>query len=142
MEPKQHYHALFAALVAAYGRLDENTLTGIIGFNAGGPVSMCTIERKNIAVTCELSLNPEQQRSAEGLKFEFLSLGAFDVETTRKLFTGLGALSMDAVLGDRHTVDVSHIVETTEPVVTLRLFSRTKIDSDDFGVYEIHVADT
>jgi hypothetical protein len=76
MKPREHYQALFASLVAAYGPLDAETITGVIGFSAGGPVSLCTIETRGVIVTCELSVYPEQRTSAEGLKYEFLSLGA------------------------------------------------------------------
>src|SRR5262245_37108630 len=89
MDAREHYRQLFGALEARFGPLDRDTLTSIVGFSAGGPVSLCTIERKKVFVSCELSLYQEQCKSSEGYRFEFLSAGSFDAETVRKLFTAL-----------------------------------------------------
>jgi hypothetical protein len=138
MRPREHYQALFGQLVAAYGPMDEETITSVIGFSAGGPVSLCTIANQGIIVSCELSLYREQKRSSEGFRYEFLSKGTeIDVDQARTLFTGLGALSTKETLGDGHTIDVSPIIRGIGPVITLRLFSRTRIGLRNFGIYEI-----
>jgi len=137
MKAREHYQALFAPLEAAYGPVDQDTMTSVIGFSAGGPVSLRTIERHNIIVTCELSQYPEQKRTTDGLKYEFLSKGWLDLDQARKLFTALGALSMDEVLGDRHTVDVSKIIKSIGPVVRLKLFSKTTIGRGEYGIYQV-----
>jgi hypothetical protein len=138
MDYETHYRELFKPLEMARGTLDSDTLTSIIGFSAGGPVSLVKIEKKSIYVTCELSVYPEQKRSAEGFRFELLSLGSFDAETCRSVFTALGALSMDATLGNGHTVDVSGVVASKRiSNVKLKLFSKSTIDNELFGVYEV-----
>jgi hypothetical protein len=137
VRPREHYQALFAPLEAKYGPLDGQTRTAIVGFNAGGPVSLCTIERNQVSVTCELSLYPEQKPSTEGLRFELLSLGCFDLDTAQDLFTSLGALSMDEPLGDGHTVDVSAVSDAIQGPVRLWLFSRTTIGDRQYGIYEV-----
>ena len=138
MSYRRHFQALFRELEKKHGRLDKEIASAIVGFSGGGPVSLSRMEKKNIHVTCELSLYPEQERSAEGLRFELLSLGAFDLETCRVLLTAIGTLSMEATLGDGHTIDVSGVVEGGEPSrVRLSLFSRTTLDGEDYGIYEV-----
>ena len=138
MEAAKHYQVLFGELERKHGRLDNETLTSIIGFSAGGPVSLSKLAKKKIYVTCELSLYPEQKQSTEGLKFELLSLGAFNEDTCRTLFTALGNLSMNEALGDGHTVDVSGVMPSGEPAqVRLELFSEVDIGDGKFGVYQV-----
>jgi hypothetical protein len=138
MGAAKHYQTLFQELERKHGRLDDDTLTSIIGFSAGGPVSLSKLEKKNIFVTCELSLYADQKMSSDGLKFELLSLGAFDEDTCRTLFTALGNLSMNATLGHGHTIDVEAIVPSGEPSqVKLKLFSVSTIGNEKFGVYQV-----
>jgi hypothetical protein len=135
---KSHYEALFRELQRKHGRLDKETVTSIVGFNGGGPVSLSKLEKKSIYVTCELSLYPEQLVSEEGLKFELLSLGAFDLLTCRVLFTTLGSLSMQETLGHDHTIEVREALQSGEPSqVRLRLFSECEIGGERFGVYQV-----
>ena len=142
MGARKHYEALFGELESRYGPLDRATVSAIVGFSAGGPVSLSRIERKNLHVTCELSLYPEQKTSVEGLKFELLSLGAFDLLTCRALFTAIGNLSMERTLGHDHTIDVRSVLESGEPPrVRLSLFSQTEIGGEMFGIYQV-VPDT
>jgi hypothetical protein len=138
MGAAKHYQALFRELERRHGRLDDETLTSIVGFSAGGPVSLSKLAKKKIYVTCELSLYPEQKESTEGFKFELLSLGAFDELTCRTLFTALGSLSMNETLGDGHTVDVSGVMPSGAPSqVRLELFSEVDIGAAKFGVYQV-----
>ena len=69
MDYEKFYNELFAPLEEKYGELDEDTITSIVGFSAGGPVSLSKIENKKLFVTCELAAYPEQRVSSEGLKF-------------------------------------------------------------------------
>lgn len=138
MGARKHYEALFQELERRHGRLDDHTLTAIVGFSAGGPVSLSKLEKKKIYVTCELSLYPEQKLSEEGLKFELLSLGAFDAGICRALFTALGDLSMHETLGHDHTIDVRDILQSEEQSqVRLKLFSNCEIGGENFGVYQV-----
>jgi len=91
-------------------------------------------------VTCELSAYEEQQPSAEGLKFEFFCKDEFDEDQARAIFTALGALSMEATLGDDHTVDLSQIAKARVNVVRLHLFSRVTIEGAEYGLYRVRSA--
>lgn len=134
----RHYEALFRNLQARHGRLDKKIVSSVVGFSGGGPVSMSTLEKKGIYVTCELSLYPEQKRSEEGLKFELLSLGPFDLLACRVLLTAIGNISMHETLGHDHTIDVGKVMEPGQPsVVKLRLFSECEIGGEKFGVYQV-----
>ena len=138
MDTHTHYEALFAQLASRFGPLDRATVSAVVGFGAGGPVSLSRIEKKNLHVTCELSLYPAQKASAEGLRFELLSIGAFDLLTCRALFTAIGHLSMEGTLGHDHTIDVRSVLESGQPPqVRLRLFSQTEIGGAMFGIYEV-----
>jgi hypothetical protein len=136
MEPREHYRALFADLEARFGQLDLETLTSVIGFSGGGPVSLNSIGHRKIFVTCELSLYPEQKKSSEGLKFELLSSGSFERDTAQEVLTALGVLSMDEQLGHGHTVDISNVSAVKSPVKVM-LFSRTSIGNEPYGIYEV-----
>jgi len=48
MNYKRFYEELFREVEARFGDLDEATLTAIVGFSAGGPVSLCTIVERGI----------------------------------------------------------------------------------------------
>ena len=133
----KHYEELFRELERKHGRLDKATLSAVVGFSAGGPVSLSQLAKKNIYVTCELSLYPEQKASEEGLKFELLSLGAFEAIACRALFTAIGRLSTNEALGHDHTVDVRDVTEAGPAQVRLRLFSECEIGGARFGVYEV-----
>jgi hypothetical protein len=69
--------------------LDKDIVTSVVGFAGGGPVSLRKLGSTKVYVTCELSLHPQQKPSTDGLRFELLSVGSFDEETCRALFTSL-----------------------------------------------------
>jgi hypothetical protein len=135
---RKFYQTLFRKVVRDFGAFDVNTRTAIIGFGGGGPVSFLKVAEKPIYVTCELSQYSEQVRSVEGLKFELLAKMRLAEDEIRSLFTGLGNLSMQARLGDGHTIDVSTLsgVESLG-IVTLRLFSTSRFRLRRYGVYEV-----
>jgi hypothetical protein len=138
MEATAHYQALFRKLEWMHGPLDGEIVAAIVGFNVGGPVSLAKIATKNVYATYELSLSPKQKPSTEGLRFELLSIGSFDEETCRELFTVLGNLSLTKQLGDGHTIDVRAAMKTTNlSQVKLRLFSESQINKGTFGVYQV-----
>jgi hypothetical protein len=140
MADQQHYARLFERLEDEYGKLDPDTIFAIIGFAVGGPVNMCERKAQRLFVTCELSAYEEQQPSAEGLKFEFFCKDEFDEDQARAIFTALGALSMEATLGDDHTVDLSQIAKARVNVVRLHLFSRVTIEGAEYGLYRVRSA--
>ena len=137
-----HYEQLFRELEAECGPLDADTLASIIGFDAGGPVSLSCIADRALYVTCELSAYPEQVPGAEGFNFELLVRGWLDEPLSRALLTTLGDLSMRATLGHGHTIDVSGAMpEGSCQVVRLSEFSRTSIGGRAYGIYEVVEAD-
>jgi hypothetical protein len=137
-----HYATLFADLEREFGPVSTDTLTGIVGFSAGGPVSMCQVGKGQVYVTCELSLTPDQKVSAQGARFELLSRLPLSEPDTQDFLTSIGSLSLDAKLGDRHTIDVS-AVSPSPAILKVRLKLRTlcEIDGTKFGVYEVCNAD-
>ena len=137
-----HYAALFSDLEQRYGPVSETTRTGVIGFSAGGPVSICQMGIEKNFVTCELSLYPEQKLSSQGLRYEFLSRLDLSVEGSHRLLTALGNFSMEAKLGHSHTVDVSAVMPpNTVSTVRLFLVSRCEISGTKYGIYEVCVDD-
>jgi hypothetical protein len=135
---KSFYQTLFRKVNRECGPFDGNTRTAIIGFSAGGPVSFFKVAGKPIFATCELSQYPEQVRSVEGLKFEFLVKMRLAESEIYSLFTGLGNLSMQSRLGDGHTIDVSSLSGVSNlSVVRLRLYSSSRFRLRRYGVYEV-----
>jgi hypothetical protein len=137
MDHQRHYAKVFEQLEDEYGKLDAHTRTPIIGFSAGGPVSMRVRSAARLFVTCELSVYEEQQTSTDGLRFEFFSKDEFDEEQARAIFTALGNLAMEAQLGNNHTIDVSQIAKARTNVVSLHLFSRVTIEGSEYGLYRV-----
>ena len=139
MDYAKFYNELYAPLEKKYGVLDEDAITSIVGFSAGGPVSLSKIEDKKLYVTCELAAYPEQLPSTEGLKFELFSVGSHSDDWCRTVFSALGGLSFEAQLGDQHTINISGLVEGPEATdtVQLRLFSQTTIGYEQYGLYEV-----
>ena len=135
MAYEHHYSKLFEQLENEYGKLDPATITAIIGFSVGGPVSMRQRKAARLFVTCELSVYEKQMISTDGLKFEFFSKDDFDEEQVRIIFSALGRLSMEAHLGHNHTVDLSQIEKARTGVVSLHLFSKTTIEGGGYGLY-------
>jgi len=114
------------------------TLTSIIGFDAGGPVSLSCIADRDLYVTCELSLHLGQMASSEGFKFELLVRGWLSEPLSRELLTVLGDLSLNATLGHGHTIDVSGVMpEEYSGVVRLLEYSRASIGGRAYGIYEV-----
>lgn len=140
MNYKKFYTDIFEQIVNEYGELDSETLTAIIGFSGGGPVSLNKISSKNLFVTCELALYPEQKLSTEDLRYEFMATEFSDAKWCQSVFTALGNLSFNAVLGDKHTIDIAGISEGGPKLIKLSLFSRRVIDGEKYGIYKISPA--
>jgi len=133
-----HYSVLFREIERVHGDLDPETITSVIGFSAGGPVSLCQVSGKRLYVTCELSQYPEQCLSSEGLNYEFLSLDTFDEPECIKLLSALGNLSMSSELGESHTIDISGVLPSNQvTIVQLRLHSKCTVDSKNYGIYQV-----
>ncbi|MEZ5313479.1 MAG: suppressor of fused domain protein [Thermoanaerobaculia bacterium] len=121
--------------------MSPKTHTAIVGIGAGGPVSMIQVEGQQAFVTCELSIYPEQVPSSEGERFELLCRLPLAEDQVQDLLTGLGALSMEAELGDGHTIDVSAFeIRPSRTVVRLSHFSSAVVNGEKFGIYEVMLA--
>jgi hypothetical protein len=132
------YRALYRDVEREFGPFEGETRTAIIGFSAGGPVSYQKVLGKPVYATCELSQYSEQVRSTDGLKFELLARMRVDEDQIQSLFTGLGNLSQQARLGDGHTIDVSGLSGVSGlGVVSLKLYSTSRIGLRRYGVYEV-----
>lgn len=137
MDYQALYGRLFAPVVAQYGELDPETLTSVIGFTEGGPVSLATIASRGLHVTCELAANPEQVASVDGLKYELLSTGGLSESWCLNALTALGELSLSAALGDGHTVDLSPVLDEAPQQVRLSLFAEVDFEGVQYGLYEV-----
>lgn len=132
-----YYELLFAPLVSEVGSLGEATATGIVGFSAGGPVSMVRAGQQGY-VTCELSLYPEQVLSAEGDHYELWCRLALSESQAQALLTGLGHLSMEARLGHGHTIDVTALNAAPGlSVMTLRQYASVLVEGKRCSIYEV-----
>ena len=134
MNAQDHYAALLAPLEEEYGPLDPETLTAVVGFTAGGPVSRAQIAAKALYVTVELSLDPQQVRSADMMNFELFTVGEFDEAEAAEILTALGGLGCNAELGHGHTIDMSAITGKKGEIVTLKKFNRMRIAQPAAGM--------
>ena len=137
MNYEKFYTDLFSQVVNEYGELDPETLTAIVGFSGGGPVSLNKITSKNLFITCELALYPDQKLSTEKLRYELMATEFPDAEWCQSVFTALGNLSFNAALGDKHTIDISGISESGPKLIKLSLFSKSVINGENYGVYKV-----
>jgi hypothetical protein len=136
--PRKLYRKLFGKIKREFGAFEPEMRTAIVGFGAGGPVSFLKVAGKPIYATCELCQYSRQIRSVDGIKFELVTRMRIGEDQIRRLFTGLGNLSQQARLGDRHTIDVSGLSGISAlSIVRLKLFSTSRIGSRRYGVYEI-----
>jgi hypothetical protein len=140
---KAFYAELFKPVETALGPMDEDTLMAIVGFQAGGPVSLCTVGREKqpfaTYVSCELACYRGQQPSTDG-PFELL-ITCNDEGWARRVLTSLGQLSFDAVLGHGHTIDLGKSEEeegggTLEGVV-LERFSASEFRGHPYCILRV-----
>ena len=113
------YDALFASLHPEYGHPDPLTLTSIVGFDCGGPVSLNTFGRGQGApittyVTCELAVRDDQVPSDSGC-FELL-VTTNDEAWARDVIDSIAGMSLAATFGLGHTVDVGPSVAKDHPL--------------------------
>ena len=87
MDYNRFYKQLFQPIEERIGPVDEATIMAIIGFDCGGPVSLCTVGRARVPFVlmspCELAVREEQQPAEFG-RYECYDLTCF--LTTRPSF--------------------------------------------------------
>src|SRR5687767_9061199 len=113
MDYDRFYLELFKPIEERIGKIDAETITAIVGFDFGGPVSLCTVgygrEQFVTYVTCELAVR-EEQLPAEFGRYE-LMISCDNEKWARKILTKIGEMSMESVFEHGHTVDIGQIVE-------------------------------
>src|SRR5437773_9867029 len=102
MDYQQFYKQLFQPIEERIGHVDEASIMAIIGFDCGGPVTLCTVgyrrEQFVTYVTCELAVRDEQQPAEFG-RYEVM-MTCDDEAWARKILTKIGQMSLDGVFAN------------------------------------------
>lgn len=105
---REFYDAFLAPLVETHGPIDRDTLMAVVGFDAGGPISLCTIgygrRDPTIFVSCELAVREEQVPSEVG-RYELLATTS-DEGWARSTLTDIGGMTLEVAFGHLHTLDI------------------------------------
>lgn len=113
-------------------------MTAIIGFSAGGPVSLCTVGHGASGmvtyVTCELACYDEQLPGPLG-RYELL-MTTDSEQLCRRVLTSIGAMSFHARFGPHHTLDLGDNADPESSVagIVFEEFSRATFDGEPFGI--------
>lgn len=136
------YDRLLAPIEARFGRFDEATLTSIVGFDAGGPLSLLTIPRAGedfvTYVSCELAVRGQQVPSHQG-RFELMTT-VDEEDWALTVLSGLGSMSLEVGLDDGHTVDLGTEIPpgTTIEGVVLERVAAVEIEGSPYCVLACH----
>jgi hypothetical protein len=139
---QRFYKQLFQPIEERIGHVDEASIMAIIGFDCGGPVTLCTVgygrEQFVTYVTCELSVCDEQQPAEIG-RYEVM-MTCDDEAWARKILTKIGQMSLESVFGHGHTVDIGQMVGPDCPLQGLIVeeFARVTVDGRDYGILRFH----
>lgn len=138
---QRFYRRLFAPLEKQLGRLDRDTLVPLVGFEFGGPLSLCTIGGQNAFVnyvSCELAVREDQEKGECG-SYELLIM-CDNEQWARSVLTNIGRMSLQVQFGHQHTLDIGAWVDAEcslqgilfEQVVCVR------IDGQRHGILRCH----
>ena len=122
--------------------MDEASIMSIVGFDCGGPVTLCTVGcgREDFVtyVTCELSVRDEQPPAVFG-RYEIM-MTCDNEDWARKILTKIGQMSMESVFQHGHTVDISQIVGRRCPIrgLVVEEFARLLVNGDGYGILRLH----
>lgn len=142
MNYEQFYKQLFQPIEERIGHIDEAGIAALIGFDCGGPVSLCTVGRGRehfvTYVTCELSAR-EGQHPAEFGRYEVM-MTCDDERWAHKILTRIGRMSLESPFGHGHTIDIAPVVGTDFPVqgLVVEEFARLTIDGQCYGILYFH----
>ena len=142
MDYKRFYKQLFQPIEERVGHVDEASIMAIIGFDCGGPVTLCTVGRGRgqfvTYVTCELSVRDEQ-KPAESGRYEMM-MTCDDEWWAHKILTKLGQMSLESVFGHGHTIDISRVVDADCPIqgLVVEEFARVTVDGQPYGILYFH----
>lgn len=109
MDYAEFYRQLLRPLEPDLGSADPLTITAIVGFDAGGPLSFCSFGRdgpieRRAYVSCELALRDDQPPSAVG-RYELLAHCANE-DWVRCVVSDIGRMSLDVAFDDGHSLDI------------------------------------
>lgn len=139
---QRFYQQLFQPIENRIGHIDEASIAGIIGFDCGGPVTLCTVGygHKTFVtyVTCELAVREEQQPTEFG-RYEVL-MTCDDENWARKILTRVAQMSLECVFAHGHTIDVGPIVGKDCPLqgLVVEEFARVTVDGQNYGLLYFH----
>jgi hypothetical protein len=138
MDYQRFYKQLFQPIEERIGHVDGASIMAMVGFDCGGPVTICTVgrgrERFVTYVTCELSVRKEQH-CAEFGHYEIM-MTCDDERWTRKILTKVGRMSLECVFEHGHTIDISPLVGEDCPVqgLVVEEFARVTVDGQPYGI--------
>ena len=143
MEERELYSLIFAPVIASLGAFDAGSLSAIVGFCAGGPISLLTIgrERKDpfvTYVTCELAIREDQVPSDSG-HYE-LSITCDDEDWAWTMLTKVGQMTTDTAFGSGHTLDIGPWVGEDDLLQGLAFeeLCRSVVGDKDYAVFRLH----
>ena len=138
----QFYDALFEPIAERMGSLDADTIVSIIGFDAGGPLNLCTVGYGKQAfvtyVSCELALRDDQRIGDDG-PYELMVV-CNDEDWARNVLTGIARLGLEAQLAGGHTIDISALVGRGSAIqgAVLEEFASVKIRRRHYRILLVH----
>jgi hypothetical protein len=133
---------LFQPVEERIGHVDEASIMAIIGFDCGGPVTICTVgrgrERFVTYVTCELSVR-DKQLPAEFGRYEVM-MTCDDERWAHNILTKLAHMSLECVFRQGHTIDISPVVGADCSVqgLVVEEFARVTIEGQPYGILYFH----
>jgi len=142
MDYKKFYKQLFQPIEERVGSVDEVSIMAIIGFDCGGPVTLCTVGRGReqfvTYITCELAVNNEQ-KPAEFGRYEVMMM-CDDEKWAHNILTKIGQMSLEGVFEHGHTVDIGQVVGADCPMQGLIVeeFARVPVDGRGYGILRFH----
>ena len=142
MDYQRFYKQLFQPIEERIGHVDEASIVAIIGFDCGGPITLCTVGRGRESfvtyVTCELAVRDEQQ-PAECGRYEIM-MTCDDERWAHKILTKIGQMSLESAFAHGHTIDVGPVVGADCPLqgLVVEEFARVAIDGQSYGILYFH----
>ena len=143
MDYQRFYKRLFRPIEQGIGPLDKAGIMAIVGFDFGGPISLCTVGREGrrrfvTYVTCELAVRKEQIPASFG-RYEVM-ITCDDEQWAHMILTKIGQMSLENAFGHGHTVDISRVVPRTCALKGLIIeeFARVKIRGKGCGILRVH----
>jgi hypothetical protein len=142
MDYNRFYKQLFQPIEERIGPVDEASIMAIIGFDCGGPVTLCTVgygrEQFVTYVSCELSVRDEQHPAEFG-RYEVM-MTCDDEAWARKILTKIGQMTLEGVFEHGHTVDIAQIVGPDCPLqgLVVEEFARVTVDGRGYGILRFH----